>query len=126
MATRNTNTTGAASLDAATRLNNAEVENKEKVRQSLAQQYTQEKKVVVMGAPMYRAWFGNNMPISINGILVSVPLDGNRYEIPESYAEVFNARIVSVNEEIEIQKRMSNVAANYEQYPGELDLVRPV
>ena len=36
-----------------------------------------EKKVIVIGAPMYRAYFGNMMPISLNGI-PSMPLDGNR------------------------------------------------
>lgn len=121
-----TNNTGAASLEAAARLNNEEVTIKEKQRTSLAEQYKSEKKVTVIGAPMYRAYFGNNMPISINGIYISVPLDGQRYEIPESFAQVFNARINSVNEEIELQKARSNVAANYESYPGELDLVRQV
>jgi hypothetical protein len=85
-----------------------------------------EKKVTVIGAPMYRAYFGNMMPISLNGIPIYVPLDGNRYEIPESYAYEFNARIRSVNEEIEMQKARSNIAANHETYPGELDLVRQV
>lgn len=125
MATKR-NDTGTASLEAAARLNNEEVVQKEKQRVSLAEHYKREKKVTVIGAPMYRAYFGNNMPISLNGILVSVPLDGQRYEIPESFAQVFNARINSVNEEIELQKQRSNVAANHESFPGELDLVRQV
>lgn len=120
------NSSGAASLEAAARLNNAEVTQKEKQRTSLAEQYKAEKKVMVMGAPMYRGYFGNSMPISLNGILVSVPLDGQRYEIPESFAQVFNARINSVNEEIELQKQRSDVKANHESFPGELDLVRQV
>lgn len=125
MATKRTDT-GAASLEAAARLNNTEVAEKERERKSLADHYTGEKKVTVVGAPMYRAYFGNNMPISINGILVSVPLNGQRYNIPESYACIFNARINSVNEEIEMQKQRSNVANNSESFPGELDLVRQV
>lgn len=123
---RGNNNTGAASLDAAARLNNEEVTQKEKQRLSLAEQYKAEKKVMVMGAPMYRGYFGNSMPISLNGILVTVPLDGQRYEIPESFAQIFNARINSVNEEIQLQKQMSNVTANHESFPGELDLVRQV
>ena len=125
MSTR-TNTTGAVSLEAAARLNNSEVSEKEKQRSSLAEQYQAERKIMVMGAPMYRGYFGNNMPISLNGILISVPLDGQRYEIPESFANVFNERINSVNEEIELQKQRSNVTANHESFPGELDLVRQV
>lgn len=122
----NNNNSGAASLEAAARLNNTEVSEKEKQRTSLAEQYKAEKKITVIGAPMYRAYFGNNMPISLNGILISVPLDGQRYEIPESFACVFNERINSVNEEIELQKQRSNVTANHESFPGELDLVRQV
>ena len=125
MATRNINT-GAASLEAAARLNNAEVTQKEKQRTSLADKYKGEKKIVVIGAPMYRGYFGNMMPIILNGIRIDVPLDGQRYEIPESYAQVFNARINSVNEEIELQKQRSDVKANHEAFPGELDLVRQV
>ena len=115
-----------ASLEAAQRLSNEEVVQKEKKVKTLADRYTNEKKVTVIGAPMYRAYFGNMMPISLNGIPIYVPLDGNRYEIPESYAYEFNARIRSVNEEIEMQKARSNVTANHEAYPGELDLVRQV
>jgi hypothetical protein len=126
MASRDTATKANASLEAAQRLNNEEVAIKEKVRQTLADEYTKEPKVTVIGAPMYRAYFGNSMPISLNGIYISVPLDGNRYEIPESFAQVFNARIRSVNEEIEMQKARSNVTANHESFPGELDLVRQV
>lgn len=118
--------TGAASLEAAARLNNTEVVVKEEERKSLAKQYESEKKFVVMGAPMYRAYFGNNMPIILCGIRIDVPLDGQRYEIPDSFARIFNARINSVNEEIEMQKQMSNVTANHEAFPGQLDLVRQV
>jgi hypothetical protein len=126
MATKSTPNTGAASLDAAARLNNKEVAHKEQQARTLAEHYKGEKKVVVMGAPMYRAYFGNSMPIGLCGIMIYVPLDGNRYEIPESYAQVFNARINSVNEEIELQRRRSDVAKNAEAFPGELNLISPV
>lgn len=128
MATKPTTnrTKAAASLEAAQRLNNDEVVQKEKKQKTLTERYINEEQVVVMGAPMYRAYFGNMMPISLNGIPIYVPLDGGRYKIPASYAREFNARIRSVNEEIEMQKARSNVAANHEAYPGELDLVRQV
>lgn len=121
-----TETTTSAALEAATRLNNKEVEHREKKRMSLVDQYAAEKKIVVQGAPMYRAQFGNNMPISLNGILVTVPLDGNRYEIPESFANIFNARLRATNEQLDAQKRMSDVKNNSEKFPGELGLVRQV
>ena len=110
-------------LEAAQRLNNEEVVSLDKKRKTLAGTYKAEKKFVVLGAPMYQAYFGRSMPIILNGIPIYVPLDGNRYDIPESYAQVFNARILSVNEEIEAQKARSNIGANSEAYPGEKDLI---
>lgn len=128
MATKSTKSTTrtTSALEAAARLNNTEVKQKEKKAQTLAQQYKEEDKVVVMGAPMYRAHFGNVMLIDLNGIPVYVPLDGNRYKIPKSYARVFNERIRTVNEEIEMRRRSSDVQNNKEQFPGELELVRRV
>lgn len=105
---------------------NSTVNSLEAKRKDLAKEYKDEKRVTVQGAPMYKAHFGNNMPISINGVYISVPLDGNRYEIPESFAMVFNERIRTVNEQLEAQKRMSNATENIERYPGELDLVKRV
>lgn len=120
----NTKKPSSPALDVVARQNNAEVAAKERARTSLAERYKAEEKVTVIGAPMYRAYFGNSMPISINGILVTVPLDGNRYNIPETFAGEFNARINSVNEELSWQKMASDVKSNHESYPGELDLVR--
>ena len=66
------------------------------------------------------------MAIWINGIPIYVPLDGNRYDIPESYAMVFNQRIRSVNEQLATQKALSDVSRNFESYPGERDLIQRV
>lgn len=121
-----TNKNRGASLEALQRINNQEVAEAEKQRMSLVETLKAEKKVTVIGAPMYQAYFGRSMPISINGILVSVPLDGNRYEIPESYAEVFNARVRSVNDQLNMQKALSDVTSNHESYPGEKNLIAQV
>lgn len=105
---------------------NSNVNSLEAKRKNLAKEYREEKRYTVQGAPMYQAHFGNSMPISLNGVYISVPLDGNRYEIPESFAMVFNERIRTVNEQLEAQKRMSNATANVERFPGELDLIKRV
>ena len=55
--------------------------------------YKAEKKVKVKGSPMYRDYFGDSMPIVLNGNYISVPLNGMTYEIPESFAQVFEERI---------------------------------
>lgn len=113
-----------ASLGAAARLNNTEVVKKEAKRVSVADSYKKQSKVAVTGAPMYRAYFGNLMPIIINGVRIDVPLDGRKYEVPKAFARIFNARIRSVNDQLAAQKAMSDVQSNHEQYPGALDLVR--
>lgn len=116
----------ASALEAATRLNNAEVEVKSKACMKLADRYIAEKKATVIGAPMYAPYFGERMPIILNGIPIYVPLDGNRYDIPESYACVFNARILYVNEQLAAQKKLSDVGRNFESYPGERNLIQKV
>lgn len=116
--------TGA--LEQAQLKSNQELAVKTAEHKKLAEKLRTEKKVEVIGAPMYRAWFGNMMHISINGVPIFVPLDGKRYSIPESYAEIFNTRIRSVNDDIAMEKVRSNVQSNAESYPGELDLVKPV
>ena len=73
---------------------------------------------------MYRPYFGNNMPIIINGVAIYVPLDGQLYEIPESFAAVFLDRISRVDEQIRVRKQMASVSENSESYAGEKSLIR--
>lgn len=113
-------------LNAQQERNNAEVRAKESTRMALYAAYKNQEKVDVVGAPMYQAYFGKQMCININTIPIYVPLDGRHYKIPRAYAEVFNSRIMSINEDMELEKRRSNVKDNVESYPGQLDLVTPV
>ena len=96
----------------------------EETRKSVAVTYKNEKKVAVQGSPMYRPYFGNNMPIIINGVSIYVPLDGQQYEIPESFAAVFLDRISRVDEQIRVRKQMASVSENSESYAGEKSLIR--
>lgn len=96
----------------------------EETRKSVAITYKNEKKVAVQGSPMYRPYFGNNMPIIINGVAIYVPLDGQQYEIPESFAAVFLDRISRVDEQIRVRKQMASVSENSESYAGEKSLIR--
>lgn len=116
--------TGA--LENAQLSSNADVRKKESDRIALHKMYQGQEKVDVVGAPMYQAYFGRQMCICINTIPIYVPLDGRHYKIPKAYAEVFNSRIASINEDMELEKRRSNVKDNVESYPGQLDLVTPV
>ena len=111
--------TQAANLELSKKVNALE-----ETRKSVAITYKNEKKVAVQGSPMYRPYFGNNMPIIINGVAIYVPLDGHQYEIPESFAAVFLDRISRVDEQIRVRKQMASVSENSESYAGEKSLIR--
>ena len=111
--------TQAANLELSKKVNALE-----ETRKSVAVTYKNEKKVAVQGSPMYRPYFGNNMPIIINGVAIYVPLDGQQYEIPESFAAVVLDRISRVDEQIRVRKQMASVSENSESYAGEKSLIR--
>lgn len=92
----------------------------------LVDHYRNERKVPVQGSPMYRPYFGNNMPIIINGIAIYVPLDGQQYEIPESFAAIFFDRISRIDEQINMRKQMAAISDNIEAYAGERNLIQKV
>jgi len=92
----------------------------------LVEYYRNEPKVPVQGSPMYRPYFGNNMPIILNGIAVYVPLDGQQYEVPESFAAIFFDRITRIDEQINMRKQMAAISDNVEAYAGERNLIQKV
>ena len=114
------------SVAAMTADNNQSVNALEKKRFSLVEKYKAEKKYKVKGAPAYQAHFGSVMSIIINGVLVTVPLDGRSYEIPESFAQVFNSRIRQIDNMALQQSALADVTNNVESMPGEKDLITPV
>lgn len=116
----------SGSVAAMTAENNQSVNALEKKRFSLVEKYKAEKKYKVKGAPAYQAHFGSVMSIVINGVLVTVPLDGRSYEIPESFAQVFNSRIRQIDNMALQQSALADVTNNVESMPGEKDLITPV
>ena len=122
MATRNANnTTLSAGTASVTQKLAADVNKAQARKHELAQAYSQEKKVRVTGSPMYSPYFGNNMPIQINGISVYVPLDGRAYEIPKTFADVFKTRIARIDALIQKQGAMADFIE--ENSPGEVQLI---
>ena len=116
----------SGSVAAMTADNNQSVNALEKKRFSLVEKYKAEKKYKVKGAPAYQAHFGSVMSIIINGVLITVPLDGRSYEIPESFAQVFTSRIRQIDNMALQQSALADVANNIESMPGEKDLITPV
>lgn len=106
------------------RQSSAQLKINESLRKKLADKLANEPKTRVIGSPMYRPWFGENMLIAINGVEIYLPLDGQAYEVPESYALEFQSRIELVDEEIRVRNSMANIEKNSEQYAGERELIR--
>lgn len=109
-------------LEAVSRHANSDVTVRDRRRKLLGRAYEAEPKTSVMIAPMYSAYFGKNMHVSLNGISVAVPCNGKPYSIPKSFAAVVQERLRAVNDQQTKQKRFSNIAANHERAPGELAL----
>lgn len=95
-------------------------------RRLLADEYRNGTKVTISGSPFYRPYFGMVMPIIINGIAIHVPMDGNSYEVPEAFADVFHERIRRVDALVKTQNEMSDVGNNFEAYAGEMSLIKSV
>lgn len=123
-AAKTTNTTLSAGTASVTRKLSAEVNAAQARKHELSEYYKNEKKVRVTGSPMYRPYFGNNMPIQINGIMVYVPMDGRTYEIPKTFADVFRNRIARIDALIQKQGMMANIIE--ETSPGEISLISEV
>lgn len=99
------------------------VQELQETRRALPRLYRDEPRVRVTGSPMYRPHFGNSMPIIVNGIAVYVPLDGQPYEIPETFAGIFYHRLQMVDEHITLRQKLSDVKNNSEAYAGEKTLI---
>lgn len=114
--------TSTGDLESATHRANSDVTVRDIRRKQLGRSYADEPKHTIMIAPMYEAYFGKNMHVSINGISISVPCDGRPYAIPETFAAEVQSRLRAINDLQAKQKRFSDVGRNYESSPGELAL----
>lgn len=90
-------------------------------KSKMAVMYKAEEKVKVQISPFYRPYFGNNMPIILNGIAVYVPCDGKMYEVPKSFADIVGERIGRIDRLIQKQGVMGDIIE--EAYAGECELL---
>lgn len=88
----------------------------------LVEYYRNEEKVAVSIAPFYAPYLGNVVRVSVNGIVVDVPADGNTYKINYTHANEIVRKMKRINEQRARQNRLSDVANNFETMPGELHL----
>ena len=89
-------------------------------KRKIAERYKNEPKKAVQISPLYAPYFGANLSITLNGILVVVPVDGQTREIPRSFADEVASRIMAVDTTIKKASKLSDVANNKESYAGEL------
>lgn len=98
-----------------------QVSSAQTAKARMAIMYKEEEKVKVQISPFYRPYFGNNMPIILNGIAVYVPCDGRMYEIPKSFADIVGERIGRIDRLIAKQGVMGGIIE--ESYAGENELL---
>ena len=91
-------------------------------RKELTKRYNNEEKVPMYLSAMYAPYFGKVMKVSINGVYIYFPVDGNTYKIPKTFAEEITARRMAIDAIQAKATRMSNIASNFERTPGELML----
>jgi len=91
-------------------------------RKRLVERYRNEVKVPVTISPFYAPYLGRVVRVSVNGIIVDIPADGQTYSINKTHADHIVAKIKRIDAMIEHQKRVSDVSNNFEHQPGELHL----
>jgi len=94
----------------------------ESKRKALVYKYRNEKKVPVTISPFYAPYLGRVVRVSVNGIIVDIPADGQSYMINQTHADHILAKIKRIDAMIARQKRAGDVANNFEHSPGELHL----
>ena len=91
-------------------------------RKSLVTQYRNEDKCPVTISPFYAPYLGRVVRVSVNGIIVDIPADGQTYKINKTHADHVIAKIKRIDAMIARQKRAGDVSNNFEHAPGELHL----
>ena len=91
-------------------------------RKSLVTQYRNEEKRPVTISPFYAPYLGRVVRVSVNGIIVDIPADGQTYKINKTHADHVIAKIKRIDAMIARQKRAGDVSNNFEHAPGELHL----
>lgn len=91
-------------------------------RKSLVNVYRNEDKVAITISPFYAPYLGRVVRVSVNGIIVDIPADGQTYKINKTHADHVTAKLKRIDAMIAHQKRVGDVSNNFEYAPGELHL----
>lgn len=89
-------------------------------RMLLAARYKNEEFVPVNLAPHYQPHFGKSMYVSVNGIAAWIPLDGQTYFVPQTFADA----IAQKRKQADLHElrlgALSDVTRNFEQNAGDI------
>lgn len=91
-------------------------------RKRLVTQYRGQKKIPVTISPFYAPYLGRVVRVSVNGIIVDIPADGQTYMINKTHADHVVAKIKRIDAMIARQKKAGDISNNFEHAPGELHL----
>lgn len=84
--------------------------------------YMAEEKVPVYLSPQYRNELGSKAYISVNGIALYVPVDGQTYHIPKTFADELHRKRINIDDRLLRQEKMADVRSNFEQSIGDIKL----
>ena len=118
----NTAVAGSATVDTVEAKAARNYNELERKRKSLVNKYREEKKVPVTISPFYAPYLGRVVRVSVNGIVVDIPTDGQTYNINKTHADHITTKIKRIDAMIARQKRAGDVSNNFEHAPGELHL----
>lgn len=92
----------------------------EKKQKHLLDVYKNQEKHAVRIAPSYAKYFGKLMRVSINGISVTIPCDGQSYSLPLTFATEVERRMAAMDRYESKTAKMANIKSNFESSPGQL------
>jgi hypothetical protein len=72
-------------------------EDRKSFTTSFANRLSKEKKVQVLGNESLIPFLGTVFTIHVNGVVVSLPLDGKYHEFPESIAELLQKKLSKIS-----------------------------
>ena len=97
-----------------------EVLKRQSAKAKMVEGFKKEKQIEVSGSPFYQPYFGSNMPIMLNGVMVYIPLDGRPHSVPESFANIFMERIKRIDAQNQRMGALGTVLQ--EDYIGDADI----
>ena len=94
--------------------------NREKAQKTLAEIYSSQTKIPVRIAPSYAKYFGRLMRVTINCVAVTIPCNGQTYNIPAEFACEVERRMREMDAYELKSSKLADISNNYEPDIGQL------